>query len=199
MIFIRYENFKSYLRFYPVTSVLLLANIVVFILMAFDGGSTNTYTLLKYGAMLNDSHYATEYWRYFTAMFVHIGFDHLLFNSFALFVFAPPLERLLGSWQYALFYLFSGLLGNVFSDLMASGPTLSAGASGAIYGIYGAYLFIVLLQRSLLDPPSRQTIYMLLGMGLVYSVMVASVNLWAHLGGLVAGFILYGLIRKLRL
>lgn len=199
MIFVRYESFRKYIKFYPVTSLLLLANIVMFIIMTFDGGSTNGATLMKYGAMYNDYQFATEYWRYFTAMFLHIGFEHLLFNCFALFVFAPPLERLLGSWQYGIFYLVSGLFGNVISEVMTSYVHMSAGASGAIYGIYGAYLFIALLQRSMLDQASRQTIYTLLAMGIVFSFVATGVNVWAHLGGLLTGFVLYGLIRKLRL
>lgn len=199
MIFIRYESFRKYLRFYPITSLLLLANIVMFIVLAINGGSTNGSTLLRFGAMLNQYQFATEYWRYFTSMFLHIGFEHLLFNCFALFVFAPPLERLLGSWQYAVFYVFSGVLANVISELMAQDVHLSAGASGAIYGIYGAYLFIAIFQRAMLDEGSRKTVYIILAMGIVYSIMVSNVNLWAHVGGLVSGFILFGLVRKLRL
>ncbi|CAH0117587.1 MULTISPECIES: rhomboid family intramembrane serine protease [unclassified Paenibacillus] len=195
MIFIRYESFRKYIRIYPVTSLLLLANIVMFIVLTTQGGSRDSETLVRFGAMLNAGPYAAEYWRYFTAMFLHIGFDHLLFNCFALFVFAPPLERLLGSGKYALFYLVSGLLGNVVSELMATGVHISAGASGAIYGVYGAYLFIALLQRNMLDPGSRQTVYTILVFGLIYSFIVANINLWAHVGGLLAGFVLYALMR----
>lgn len=67
-------------------------------------------TLLKFGAVWKQEPYASETWRLATAMFLHSGFQHLLFNMFALFVFAPPMERILGSFKYAVLYLLSGLL-----------------------------------------------------------------------------------------
>lgn len=196
MIFIRYESFRKYLRFYPVTSIILFINIVMFLLMTFDGGSTNGNTLLQYGALYSP---LNEHWRYLTSIFLHSGFDHLLFNCFALFVFAPPLERLFGHWRYAAFYVITGVLANLFSVAVSSEPVLSVGASGAIYGLYGAYLFIALFQRNMLDPSSRQTIYTLLVIGVVYSVIAPNINLMAHLGGLVAGFLLYALKHKMKL
>ncbi|MDO7906009.1 rhomboid family intramembrane serine protease [Paenibacillus sp. JX-17] len=200
MIFIRYENWRSYLRYYPVTSLILLINLIMFFVLTFNGGSTNVMTLVRFGALLNDSPFDAQLWRYLTSMFLHAGFDHLLFNCFALLVFAPPLERLLGSWRYALLYLGSGLLGNIISIAhynAAAEATVMIGASGAIYGVYGAFLYIALFQRQMMDEASRKTLYTLLGFGIIFSFAVANVNWMAHFGGLIGGFFIYGLMLRL--
>lgn len=199
MIFIRYENWRNYLRYYPVTSLLLLINLVMFVLTVIDGGSRNPLTLLKYGALSDLPQFVDQSWRYFTAMFLHNGFDHLLFNSFALLVFVPPLERIIGSWKFAILYLLSGLIGNIIGlgyYERAEGYHFLVGASGAIYGAYGAYLYIALFQRHLIDESSRKTLFILLIMGLVLS-FTPGISLVAHIGGLVGGFFLYGLMIRL--
>ncbi|GAB6926408.1 rhomboid family intramembrane serine protease [Paenibacillus sp. JCM 10914] len=199
MIFVRYENWRSYLRAYPVTSLLLVINIVMFIIVSFDGGSRNPVALLKYGAITDLPQFSGETWRLFTAMFLHNGFEHLLFNSFALLVFVPPLERIMGSWKFAILYLLSGLLGNIiglaYYERMPE-YTFLVGASGAIYGAYGAYLYIALFQRHVIDDTSRKTLFTLLVLGILFS-FTPGVSLIAHVGGLLGGFFLYGLMIRL--
>ncbi|RCX21716.1 rhomboid protease GluP [Fontibacillus phaseoli] len=200
MIFIRYENWKSYLRYYPVTCLILAANLLMFLVVMFNGGSDNPYTQIKFGALINDPYYEGETWRLFASMFLHHDFGHLFSNCFAILVFAPPLERLLGHWRYALLYIGSGLIGNLISLEIYRQSTelhLSVGASGAVYGVYGAFLYIALLQRQLMDESSRKTLYSLLIVGVIFSVVVPQVNWMAHFGGLVGGFFLYGLIIRL--
>lgn len=199
MIFVRYENWKSYLRFYPVTALMILANIVMSIVISIKGGVTNR-NLLDLGALTNLPPYNDELWRYVTSMFLHGGFDHLLFNCFALLVFAPPLERLMGSWRYVILYFLSGVIGNIITVAYYNSvkePLLSIGASGAIYGIYGAFLYVALLQRNLIDESSRKTLYAMLMFGIVFSIITPSVNWAAHFGGLAGGFFVYGLIIRL--
>ena len=128
------------------------------------------------------------------------GFDHLLFNSFALIVFAPPLERLLGSVRYGVLYLAGGVVGNILAIAWYKSIgelTILLGASGAIYAVYGAFLHIALFQRNIMDETSRKTLYTLLLFGIIFSVAVANVSWMAHLGGLLGGFFIYGLIIRL--
>lgn len=200
MIFLRYENWKSYLRYYPVTVLILVANLLMFIVLTLNGGSENPLVLLKYGAITNLEPLASEWWRLIASMFLHNGFSHLFSNSFAILVFAPPLERLMGHWRYALLYLGSGLVGNIISLEMyrqSLEPHLSVGASGAVYGVYGAFLYIALFQRQLMDESSRKTLYSLLMIGVVYSLLVTQINWVAHFGGLIGGFFIYGIIIRL--
>ncbi|NGM84512.1 rhomboid family intramembrane serine protease [Paenibacillus sp. 7124] len=199
MIFIRYENWKSYLKYYPVTSLILIANITMFLVLTFNGGSTDPETLFRFGGMVDSGSHRGELWRYVAAIFLHNGFSHLLFNSFAILVFAPPLERLMGWWRYALLYVIGGVVGNILSlAAWGAGPreviTVSVGASGAIFAVYGAYLYIALFQRPLMDESSRRTLYGLLTMGIIMSFVTPNVNWAAHIGGLIGGFFLYGLI-----
>ncbi|GIP21233.1 MULTISPECIES: rhomboid family intramembrane serine protease [Paenibacillus] len=192
MIFIRYENWKNYLRYYPVTSLILLINVILFILLLLNGND-----LISLGALTNYPPYDEEKWRYISSIFLHDGFDHLLFNSFALLVFAPPMERLLGSWRYVVLYLGSGLLANMLSIAYYNYQmelTMTVGASGAIYGIYGAFLYVAVLQRRLMDEASRKMIYVILAIGVIFSFMVDNINWMAHLSGLVTGFFIYGLL-----
>jgi rhomboid protease GluP len=196
MIFLRYESLKQYWRLYPVTSIILLLQIIMFAIVELNGSSRDPQTLLRFGAMFALPGLEPEYWRYFSSIFLHIGFDHLLFNSFALFVFAPPLEMLLGKIKYILFYLGSGFSGNVLSHLLHDDVYYSAGASGAIYGIFAAFLFIGLFRKHLLDEQSRKTINVMLGIGLIYSIIFPQINLYGHLGGLLGGFLIFWLMAK---
>jgi rhomboid protease GluP len=194
MIFLRYESLKQYIRFYPITSSILLIQIVMFVLTSIFGGSTDPETLIRFGAMVSTPDFSPEYWRYFSSIFLHIGFDHLLFNSIALYIFAPPLERLLGRWNYVVFYLGSGFAGNVMAEWLRTGAYYAAGASGAIYGIYAAFLFLGLFRRKLLDEQSRKTIQIIIVVGFIYSIIVPKISLLGHLGGFIGGFILFALM-----
>ena len=196
MIFIRYENWRNYLRFYPVTSLLLVVNLVMFLIVTFSGGRE---ALLNYGALVSVPPFSEESWRYFAALFLHNGFDHLLGNSFALLVLTPPLERILGSIRYLVLYLLSGLLGNVMAMAYyerIGEVTVAVGASGAIYGVYGALLYIALFQREKMDESSRKMLYTLLIMGAVFSFM-PNIGWMAHAGGMIGGFFIYGLMIRL--
>lgn len=202
MIFLRRESFRQYLRYYPVNSAIIALNLIMFGLMTWFGSATDSKTLLTFGALFKLQGLTPEWWRYFSSIFLHIGFQHLLFNLFALYVFASPLERMLGSWNYAVFYLLSGVAGNAVSQYFTEGPYLSAGASGAIYGVYAAFLFIGLFVPQVLDQDSRQTVITILIMGVVYSFIAPHVNWLAHLGGFLGGFlyvaIMVGSLRRRR-
>ncbi|MBB6729387.1 rhomboid family intramembrane serine protease [Cohnella zeiphila] len=198
MIFLRYESGREYVRLYPVNTIILLACIAMFAIELIIGGVNGAFgtdNLLKLGAITNVPEYS-GFWRYVAALFLHGGWSHLLFNLFALFVFAPPLEKIFGSWRYAAFYLLAGVLGNLAAVWLASGPWMGVGASTAIYSVYGAYLYICLFQRDLLDSGSRTTVYGILITGLIYSFLVPHIGYWAHIGGLAAGFVLYRLLGK---
>lgn len=203
MIFLRYESFRSYLKLYPVTSALLAINLIMFAILELTGGSQNILNLIRWGALIKapslDPFGLEQPWRYLSAMFLHIGWEHLLFNCFSLLVFAPPLERLLGHIRYVVFYLLSGIAGSLLSLMLYDDSLrvgLSAGASGAIYGVLGAFLHIVLLQRHKLDEASRKTVITILVIGVLMSIFIQRIDLLAHVGGGFAGFALYGLMQR---
>lgn len=189
VIFLRYESFRGYLRLYPVTSVLLGMFIGVHILDLLLPGTP----LLDRGFFFQhpgyDRYGLVEPWRYATSIFLHADLEHLLYNCFSVLVFAPPLERLLGHWKYLLFFLLAGVLGNAISAVIhASEGNISVGASGSIYGVFGAYLYLALFRKRAMDEASRKTIFAILIFGLIYSVISPRINIWAHIGGGIAGF-----------
>lgn len=194
MIFLRYESFRGYLRLYPVTSLLLTVNIVLFLIDTLFVDRAITDWGMFFQHPLFDRYGTMEPWRYVTSIALHGGWDHLLFNSFSIFVFAPPLERLLGHLRYFAFYVLAGTLGNVLSAFIHAGTVHGAvGASGAIYGIFGAYLYMALFHKRILDESSRKTVFIILAFGFIYSVITPRIDIWGHVGGGIAGFAMLGL------
>ncbi|WP_199622037.1 rhomboid family intramembrane serine protease [Paenibacillus alkalitolerans] len=197
MMFLRYESFREYVKYYPVNTAILIIVVAVhagvFVASLITGIPADTIKLVL-GMFSNQPPFneVSNLWRYVASIFLHNDFPHLLFNSFAIFVFAPPLERLLGKLRYAVLFLFAGIVGNVFTNFYPPG-IFSLGASGAVYGVFGAYLFLTLFRRRLMDEGSRKTLYSMLGVGVIYSLIIPQINYLAHLGGFVGGFILLAL------
>lgn len=183
------------------TYVLLALNIFIFILMTLSGGSGNVYVLLDFGASYGPFFRAGEYWRLVMPMFLHIGWEHLLTNMFALWLLGSFLEPLYGYGRFALLYVLSGMAGSLLS--MEASPHIAAGASGAIFGIAGAMLVTGLLHPRLV--PRRWKgifgigILLVIVLNLVFGHFVRHIDNWAHLGGLITGLILAWIIPPVRL
>ncbi|SFL07925.1 Membrane associated serine protease, rhomboid family [Paenibacillus sp. 1_12] len=194
-MFARRESLKEYFRLYPVTALLIIVNIVVWgVMEVYSFGQDPSITRLQFGAIFDLPNMKAETWRYVTAMFIHIGFEHLFFNSFALYVFAPPLERMLGKWRYLLTYIVSGITGNIFSMWLHKDYFVSAGASGAIYGIYAAFLFLAIFRKDIIDQYTKKTILVIVGVGFASSLIIPRIDIYAHLGGFVGGIVTMALI-----
>jgi rhomboid protease GluP len=181
-----------------VTYVLLAIIVIIWLLMEAFGGSTSTEVLVMFGANAGWQILANgEVWRLFTSMFLHIGFMHLAFNAYALFIFGLEMERFYGPDRFLVIYILSGLFGSLFS-FAARGPfVLSAGASGAIFGVIGMNLAYFFLHRDNFGQFGRQRMIstlVIIGINLVFGFTVPGIDNLAHLGGLVAGAALgYGL------
>ncbi|SFS67042.1 rhomboid family intramembrane serine protease [Marininema halotolerans] len=182
------RRFRSY---FPIVTCLLLIQLGIFLLMTFNGGSTNVNTLLRFGALEQAHLEQGEWWRLITPLFIHIGIAHLLFNSFALYLLGPQLEWLFGKWRFILLYMGTGFFANLASTTL-NPIGIKAGASGAIYGLFGVYLYLILFRRGAMDQQAGKSILALVGINLVVSVISPSVDLVGHLGGLFAGMCLAG-------
>ncbi len=199
-MFLRYESFREYIRYYPVNTTILVLCVAVHVGFAvaavvYDVPADILKRLFGGFVKIPSEGVIPEYWRYVSSAFMHADFGHLLFNGFAIFVFAPPLERALGRFRYAVLFLFSAVMGNIFTNFYADN-VFSLGASGAVYGIFGAYVYYMLFRRKALDPQSKKTIQTILIIGIVYSVVVREINFYAHLGGFVGGLILNALYTR---
>ncbi len=175
-----------------ITYVLLALVGLAFVAQLLAGGSTNTQTLIKVGAQVNSLVATGDFWRLLTAMFVHIGFTHIAFNAWALFSLGRDVEAFYGSIWFTAIFFISGLGGNLAYYLL--GPdVLSAGASGAVFGLIGSETAFFLLNRELFGTFGRQrlsNLAVLIGINLVFGFTVPGINNFAHLGGLVTGFVL---------
>lgn len=191
MLFIRNESFRQYTRLYPITTILIGINLVMYVLTLLTGGATALNLYQLGGMVTTPPTEGAEMWRWVSSIFLHGGGLHILMNTFSLYVFAPPLERLLKSKMYIFLYLGSGFSGSAFSAYFSNQAVVSIGASGSVYGILGAYLAIILLKKEAMDAQSRQTIIVLLLLGIAGSMFMSDVNGLAHFGGFIGGFLLY--------
>src|SRR5699024_6399338 len=135
-----------------------------------------------------------EYWRLITSMFLHGGLMHTLFNSFALVLFGPALEQMLGKWKFIFVYIGAGFIGNLATYLID--PTayyVHIGASGAIYGLFGVYIFMVLFRKALIDAGSAQIVIVITIIGGIMTFLRPGINIYAHLFGFFGGFALASL------
>lgn len=173
----------------PVTTVLVTIQVIVFILMTLAGGSTNNLVLLKFGALSTQLVQAGEWWRLLTPVFVHIGFAHILINSITLYFIGIYIEQLFGHWRMLVIYLASALAGNLLSAYLLP-MSLSAGASTAIFGMFGAFIMLGLTFREYpaIRYLSRQFLVLVV-LNIVTDLMVPGIDLAGHLGGLVGGFL----------
>ncbi len=173
-----------------VTFILLAIMVVYFIFMTLNGGTTSIENLVKYGAMFPP--FVTEYdqyYRFITSIFIHIGAMHILFNGYALYVFGPQIERLMGPKKYLLFFVLTGIGGNIATYIF-NYVSVSAGASGSLFGLFGAFLYLVVRHPQVVTPEGKRSILQLLGINLALTFFVPSISITAHLGGLIMGFLL---------
>jgi len=181
------------------TLLLVLINVLLFLLMEqYRGGSENLWVLDRFGALERNRVWEGEYYRLLTAMFLHIGFVHILSNLFALYLLGRVVEPFYGRLRFLLIYLLSGLSGNVVSMLFLDG--VSAGASGAILGLAGALLSRISYVKGRVPEPDRRffffMILFLISLDMVLGFTMAHVNNGAHVGGLLAGWwISYAMVK----
>jgi rhomboid protease GluP len=174
-----------------VTWILIGVIVLVFAVQTLAGGSTETEVLVRLGAKVTPLIANGEYWRLFTSMFLHIGLMHLAFNGYALIILGTELERILGWGRFLTIYILSGLFGSLASYALSA--SLSAGASGAIFGLIGALAAFFLRHRQQLGSWGRSrlaNIAFLLVINLFFGFTRPGIDNMAHLGGLVGGFCL---------
>ncbi|MBT2656652.1 rhomboid family intramembrane serine protease [Bacillus sp. ISL-18] len=172
------------------TYLFIVIQLAVFLWLEINGGSTNTSTLIKYGAKVNALIDQGEWWRFITPIFLHIGFLHLLTNTLALYFLGTTVERIFGKSRFFIIYLFAGFTGFIASFLYSS--NLSAGASGAIFGCFGALLYFGAMYPKLFFRTMGLNILVVLGINLVFGFSVSGIDNAGHLGGLAGGFLAAG-------
>lgn len=184
---------------FPVTLALIVLNSAAFAAEIFKGGAEDSNTLISLGALwpqlvLEDG----QWWRLLTACFLHFGALHIISNMLVLFVLGRLLEPLIGWLRFSLIYLASGVASSAFVLLlMESGATdyaLLVGASGAIFGLLGAEVMIVLLEwwrsPATFDKRRLTLLGMILGLQIVMDLSIPNVSFAAHASGFLTGLLL---------
>lgn len=170
-----------------VTQGLLALVVLIFLAVELSGGSTHVLNMIRWGAAHKPSIWTGEYWRLLTAVFLHWGFGHLLLNGWALFILGGLVERLYGHLRFLFVFVFAGLVGSLLSLMMGDAHTISAGASGGIFGLFGALVYFR-LASPLGVHFSWQQLLAPIVINLFFGLLVPAIDNWGHFGGLVGGF-----------
>lgn len=174
--------------------LLIVINVVVFFALSFQGMTEDVLFMLEKGAMYMP--YVLEYGEYYrlvTSIFMHFGFEHLLNNMISLGFLGWQLEQEVGKIKFLLIYFISGIAGNVLSGVweIATGEyAVSAGASGAVFGIIGALLYIAMRNHGRIGDVSGRGLLFMVVLTLYHGFTSTGVDNMAHIGGFVSGFIL---------
>lgn len=183
---------KAYVNF-----CFIAVNVIYFLYLETTGSTENTEFMVSHGAM-----YAPyvleggEYFRLLTSIFMHFGINHIMNNMLILFILGDNLERALGHVKYFFFYLICGVGANILSMIINIGEyrtIVSAGASGAIFGVIGGLLYAVAVNRGRLEDLSTRQLVVVIVCSLYFGFSSTGVDNAAHIAGLVIG-IFMGLI-----
>ncbi|MGI5916313.1 MAG: rhomboid family intramembrane serine protease [Anaerolineae bacterium] len=173
------------------TYVIIVINGLLWLAMTVAGGSENPLVLIRFGAKFNDLIVRGEYWRLISANFLHIGLLHLLFNTYALYILGLEVEMRFGRGRFLALYMLCGLAGSTLS--FVGNPALSAGASGAIFGLMGAIIVHFVVYRESFGPRGQRQLSSLLlvaGLNLMFGFTRPGIDNLGHIGGLVGGVVL---------
>jgi rhomboid protease GluP len=193
-LFVRRESFKQYLTKFPITSLIIAINVIYFGLLHLFPSVNDAETIYKWGAYYLPAIENGEYYRLITPIFMQIGISHFIFNLFSIFMFVSVLESLIGRTRFITVYMGAGIAGYVTTYLFSSSD-LGLGASGAIFGVLGAFLYLSQKKSGLLDDASRRTIIPILVLNLVYTFIDPQISITGHIGGLIVGYLLSMLMR----
>lgn len=179
-----------------VSFIIILLNFFIFCLMELNGGSENTNVLIDFGAIEpNLVIYSKEYYRLFTAMFLHIGYMHIIANSWAIWLFGSRFEAYVSKGTFIFVYLISGISASLLS-LFFSG-SVSAGASGAIMGILGGMLSYSFVNGKSIGGFSLYFIILFVIVSFSFDFIIPGIDNAAHLGGFIAGAVFTFIKEKL--
>lgn len=178
----------------PYAVILLAAvNVVVYIVLEVMGDTQDALFIASHGGMSPELiRYNQQWWRILTAMFIHFGLPHLVNNMVIFCCVGSRLERAVGHWKLLVIYLLSGIGGGLLSlavMLWKMEYAVSAGASGAVFGVIGALLWVVIRNRGRFEGLTTRGMAFMAVLSLYYGFSTIGVDNWCHIGGLITGFV----------
>jgi rhomboid protease GluP len=195
-------NRQSVRHISPVNTVIIAINVVVFIWLSLKGDTTNAWFMYQHGANFwPDVFSGHEYYRLLTCAFLHFGVQHLFNNMLVLAYIGDNLERALGSVKYTVLYLVAAVgssLASAVWSMLTNEYTVSAGASGAVFGVVGALLFILVVNRGRLEDLSSRRLGLFAAFSVYHGISSAGIDNAAHIGGFIIGVMMAFLLYRRR-
>lgn len=187
-----FNYYKQKIKHLTLTELLIGLNVFMYILTQIIDITVGS-GLLRLGAKVNALIGLGEFWRLLTAMFLHADLMHLIFNMMALYILGRDIERFFGKSKFLAIYFVSGLIGSAAS--FAFVDSVSVGASGAIFGLMGANLYLYKLNPLVYKRIYGSDLLILIGVNLVLGFIRPNIDMAGHIGGLIGGFVIASAIR----
>lgn len=195
-MFIRQErSVQDFMQFYPVVAWLIIIHLFLWLIINFLQLPIGVQ-IYQWGIGHNLYIHEGEYWRLLTPIFLHGSFMHVLFNSFTLVLFGPALEQMLGKAKFVFVYLMAGIIGNLATYALAPVLYTHLGASGAVFGLFGVYMYMIIFRKDLIDDANAQIVMIITIIALVMTFLRSNINIYAHIFGLVGGLLLAPFVLK---
>lgn len=187
-MFIRTESLREFIRYYPAVSTIVTIHLLLYLLTVLPIFPNNWFIETFSGVNL----YITEgeYWRLLTPTFMHSGFTHMLFNSFSIVLFGPTIEKWLGSFKFFSLYLVCGIAANLGTLFLEPLSYTHVGSSGAIFGLFGFYIAIIMYRKNWISRDNSRIILILLAISIVMTFLQPNINVTSHFVGLLSGYII---------
>ncbi|BDG49034.1 MULTISPECIES: rhomboid family intramembrane serine protease [Parageobacillus] len=191
-MFVRMENAHAFFRFYPVVSILVVLHVLIWFMffLRIPIAEPLWEKMIGFNAAIKKG----EYWRFISPLVLHVRFEHMIINSISLILFGPALEKMLGKGKFLLLYTGSGIFANVATFFLLPAMYSHAGASGAIFGLFGMYGYLVTFRRDIIEAQHARLLFAVLCISLFIAFTAPDANVAAHLfgflgGGIIAPFI----------
>lgn len=191
----RYQRHRQLLKNNWCSYMLVAINLIVFFVLSVFGDTENADFMAKYGALNTaDINHGFWYYQIITSIFLHFGVAHLMNNMFSLLIYGNYVEKHMNKFQYLFIYLGAGIIGSIVSAVYYYSfhitNTVCAGASGAIFGLLGAMLWLVIIHKGELDGLGWRQLLFLVFLSIYIGLADSSVGNAAHIGGFVGGILL---------
>lgn len=170
-----------------VSYALIAINALIWLITYFYGKMYDVNANMIFGAKFNPLIMEGQYWRLITPIFLHGGLLHLAVNSYSLYAVGPTVEKLYGPARIAVIYLVAGIMGNVASFIFSINP--SVGASGAIFGLLGALLYMGHKYRDFFRRTIGRDVIVTIVFNIAYGFTQSGIDNYAHIGGLIGGYL----------
>lgn len=171
-----------------ITYILILINIIIYIITVVFSGNfyqIDSNTLYKFGGLVTNN---SEYIRMLTCAFLHAGLIHLISNMYALYIVGTEVEQFFGKVKFIFIYIISAIMGSLFSVVFSSPNSISVGASGAIFGLFGAILYFGYNYRGYIGNAILNQMLPVVIVNLFIGTITPNISTPAHVGGLIGGF-----------